>query len=256
MKKIINTKKGIVGLFDILGYSCFLENNSAEDAAKIIIEDILDINKNVIDQYGDLFRDIPSEQNIKDILNKIEWLVFSDTILLTLPYDNEKTKDLKDIYWSLFCGVVGRLFAHLFLKGLPIRGAITYGEYFVGQNCFAGKSIVDAYQATKKIDLSAVVFIDQGIDELKKIDALNSESLTSMQLFEYLIPLKTEHPKKFYSLRVPVRALEINSQTDIRQKILESFWGHQKDIHPNASKKIDNTEYYFRHVVKIAKDKI
>ncbi len=253
-KNKIDIKKGIIGLFDILGYSRFLEKNSAEKAAKIIVDNILTIDTNVINQYRGLFLHMPEEDLIKTILKKIEWLIFSDTILLTLPYEDTDKKDIKDICWSLFCGVTGRLFAHLFLTGLPIRGAITYGEFFVSQNCFAGKEIVEAYQLEQQLDLSAVIFSEKSIKELQKIDAFGADGLTKNQVFEYCMPLKTES-KDCFALRVPVRPLELNPATDLRQKILESFWGYRKDVDKKVYSKIDNTERYFRRVIMIAKEK-
>ena len=47
------------------------------------------------------------------------------------------------------------LIDHMFEEGLPVRGAISHGKYFVNEQSVAGKSIIDALSLAQKINLSA-----------------------------------------------------------------------------------------------------
>ncbi len=86
----------------------------------------------------------------------MEWLVFSDTILLTLAF-KEDDDSLNHLYWLVFLMASKDIQTELFNAGLPARGAIDYGKFFVQENCFAGRCIVKAYKLSSTIEMAACV---------------------------------------------------------------------------------------------------
>jgi hypothetical protein len=238
----VTTRQGLIGFFDILGYSSFLENNSAADAARVVV-DVLqnlrtEVGSIVCEQAKDENRTVPAE-----LLNDLRWLVFSDSVLLTLPYTPQCGSTENIWSWLAFLSHAQLLHKYLFNKGLPIRGAITAGEYFVQEACFAGRGIVDAYNDSQSLDLSAVVICLGAISELDAVAETGYPM--SLQAFtaDYLTPFRDGTQ----SLRRIVKTdATLSEASDVRQQVFESFTRYKKDLPAKALSKLTNTELLFR----------
>ena len=159
----MDKKTGLVAFFDILGYQNFLERNEPETAAGKIAEFMKKLkdfqSKTYLIMLGE-----KTEPKIRPILERIKYLVISDAILLTLETNKSNKKDysLFQFFFLMYCL---RLFKELFIYGLPVRGAIEYGEYVLVENqMFAGRPIVRAYQSAMNLDLSACQVSDSVVD--------------------------------------------------------------------------------------------
>jgi hypothetical protein len=81
----------------------------------------------------------------------------------------------------------------MFEQGLPVKGAIDCGQFFVKDHCFAGKTIVNAYHLANNLELSGCVLTPYASDQVK--EALQNVNDTDLILFfdeilfEYLTPL-------------------------------------------------------------------
>ena len=265
-KSGLEIKKGIVGFFDILGYTAFLKNNSAEDGIREVFEIIVNAEKNCVNKFKHLFgKTVEVDEQFEDELwafidNDTNWLIFSDTILLTLAYNNEDSIREKYNKWMLFMWLSVYLNMDLLLSGLPLRGAIAFGNYAIRENCFAGQPIVDAYELTQELDLSASVFTESAENESDKIYSSVEEVLTSanaesspslMREFftDYLVPLKNKESSKLRTLdylKFTSPKYTNDEMKDVRQFVLEQFWKHDKDIPESAQSKVDNTEQFLR----------
>src|SRR5437868_15171182 len=76
------TYSGVVGMFDILGYQNFVDNNSVEISARTILKIIASLENEVPQITAKAF--YRETELIKQIINQIRCLVLSDTILLHL----------------------------------------------------------------------------------------------------------------------------------------------------------------------------
>ena len=175
MSNGLQTEHGVIAFFDILGYTTFLENNSPRDAAQIVVDVLLRAREEVPALIRDEFVRIDHvkvDHDFEQDMAAVRWLIFSDTILLTMPYaalpPGAVTK-ANAWRWILFLIHVQLVHSHLFRRGLPIRGAIACGEYSVQENCFVGRSIVDAYRLAQTINLSAVVLTSAAAAELDRV---------------------------------------------------------------------------------------
>jgi hypothetical protein len=132
----------------------------------------------------------------------------------------------------------------MFIEGLPVRGVINYGKYFLRENCFAGKSIVEAYQLCKKIDLSACVLTEKASDEIHKFDKEildgGAEPLQGVFLLEYLIPMTDGE----IHLDALMSDAWVINENDISSCVMNSFWNHNKDISVSVRNKVINTEQW------------
>jgi len=138
----------------------------------------------------------------------------------------------------------------MFQKDLPVRGAIGYGPYFVKKTCFAGKPIVEAYRLANSLDLAGCALTPSACDQVKKL--LSGETFKTAREFintllvEYLTPLKNSEQKRLLMIDFSIPNY---SAMDIRQIVVESFHGHNKDIPESAQTKVQNTEMMLRFFV-------
>ncbi len=245
----IEVKQGVVGFFDVLGFQNYIKNDP-DIASRSALEVILKIKTEAPEKIKARFHD--------KLLDEITWSVLSDTIVLSIPYsqkddagDAEEQTKQKRLRWLalLFSSVA--LMDHMFDQGLPIRGAISYGKYFVNEQSLAGKSIIDALSLTQKINLSTVVICSEGEEEMRKL--LNPELFTKAMgkapvFFPYLVPLKGGEMQKLLVLNQ--WALHDNyDNNDIPQLVAQAFWKHDKDIDADVFQKFQNTEMLLRYVV-------
>ncbi len=240
----MDTQIGLIGYFDILGYQNLLEKNEPEDIAQSVLPFLTDINNKVCSEMTDFFEKRGDQESpFLSIVKSIKWLIFSDTILMTLPFDSSEGDISVIAHWVSFMSACTSLQEEMFKVGLPVRGVIDYGKFYVKDNCFAGRTIVEAYQLCNQLDLAACVFNENAQKELNNIDAIYIKhvktSIFNLWVSKYLIP-KKDGESQCYVLTSHV----CNPDDDIRKQVLSAFWGHNKDIPRSVQNKISNTEQW------------
>jgi hypothetical protein len=244
---------GLVGLFDVLGYQNILERNEPEFIAEKVMPVMLNVDSDVNNTLNEVL-DKPRSAGEKlwevaaQVTKKIEWLVFSDTILIVLQVDSAKSIMTGDharshsVHWLIFVSTCNILQRKLFEAGLPLRGAIDFGKYYIKKSCFAGRPIVNAYQISSQLELSAAVLCSEADQEYRMIfEKCNEFGVPTYPLFiEYLIPLKNEEK---YLLTERARVYDPKG-LDIRSQVMRAFWGNGKDIPRSVQQKVNNTEQW------------
>jgi hypothetical protein len=239
---------GFVGFLDILGYREFLRNNDIQLVVTIIKSLLVPMPKMVGQQLLGHFEDIEVSgttdrkikkvaiKTFKDSHNKIKTLIISDTIILTMPADPI------EVFGFVF--TISYLLRHSFDAGLPLRGAIDYGEFFIEDNVFAGKPFVESYELSNRLALSGCV-LTEGLKD--RIGKSASEPPNNSLLFPYKVPLNDG--KEADCLVVDwlspfVQWGEV--PLDVKQYIETKFSAFGKQIKSNVRPKIDNTEKILR----------
>ncbi len=250
----MKTQSGLIGFFDVLGYQDILKNNSAEIAAESVLPILTGlkqtipkiINKNIHDNIKDdafstkEFSPGEIKKGFSTMIDAVDWLIFSDTILLRMPVKTIKEASLEI---QIFFTVCTHMLKAMFDAGLPLRGAIDFGDYCVQKNCFTGQPIVDSYQLSEKLELSACVLSERFRKEI--FIGLKGLSMASqLSILLYLVPTK-DGEKKYYTL--PYYPF-IKAGNDLRDTVLSSFWKHNKTIPLSVQDKVRNTEQWFRFV--------
>ena len=97
------TKEGLVGFFDILGYQNLLERNEPEKIAEDVLPILTNIGERVVNKFRELHNVVTSDVRLRKgsstaekelkIIEAVSWLVFSDTVLLTLPIEDKDQAD-------------------------------------------------------------------------------------------------------------------------------------------------------------------
>jgi hypothetical protein len=237
-------KSGLIAFFDILGYSEFLENNEPQVAA-ISINGFLDridsfYNSKFVNQFHGKDKEI-----IGKIAANVNHLIISDSILITLECDIE-SDDYSDylLVFLLYCSSFTK---ELFLFGLPLRGCIEYGEFYMSKNTFAGKPIINAYKGCESLNLAGCL-----IEESVSLDRLDENKKYNETLyFNCFVPMKNEEKEGFLlNYILENKSGELMSKLrDPRQFVYNSFSSHNKRVGLCVYKKIMNTEMFIRQCI-------
>ena len=238
---------GMVALFDVLGYKSLMENAEIDYVANEILSLFNEMQNMVHSDIISLGTDSDVKSLIQEFLKNVKWLIFSDTILISLRNFSHHSS----IVWVFFLTICNSLQSKMFANGLPLRGAIAYGPYIISEKCFAGKAIVDAYNLAESTDWSGCVLHASAEQELERIkvelDKDNSleirEVLFETNVQKYFVPLKSGKIDNRYCINWPKLYLKIE-KTNIRKSIITSFQKHKKHIFPQVHSKILNTEMF------------
>jgi hypothetical protein len=242
-------RSGLVAFFDILGYQNLLERNEPEKVAKDVLPVLQEIKNSVRAEAKTFLKlaKFPTQAKIiEPIMDSMEWVIFSDTVLITLPFDGEDSSPHL-YYWLVFLAAARIVQTKLFDAGLPVRGAIDYGKFLVENNCFAGRCIVKAYQLASKIEMAACVLSEQAAHQFQS-NGMKSPRLVLGKAFiiEYLVPTKDgeEHMQTVVARSPTIK------QPDIHKAVMHAFWGHGKDIPQSVRPKVANTEQWLEFLEK------
>jgi hypothetical protein len=242
----IDVNVGFVGLFDVLGYQSLLEHLPARDAAEIMVAAVGKRDATVRKAIEDVSRRGPPIPMVDEYFEKLRWLVFSDSILLTCPV---VPSELGPVPAALVHAMASSACYRLMLDaGLPIRGSIAYGEYCVEEACFAGQPIVTAYRAAQHVDLAAIVVDDSALEVWKSMDdpkaglpICNSLSL------EHDVPYADGSTVRRTVLCPSILGVKLFGPS-LRDVVMNSFLAHRKELPPGALRKAENTEVFLRRV--------
>jgi hypothetical protein len=182
----VEAKTGLVGFFDILGYQQMLLANDVSSTAQIVVDVLSEVPDNVV---ASLLGD-PGLERADDLASwpefaryfqglvreEMDWLLFSDSILVSLPL----RMDREIIHWATsvvgFVEVCAVLLRQMFDVGLPLRGGVSFGEFFIQDTYFAGQPIIDAYRHSESLDLSGCV-LAPSVERLRVLRAQHGRSL-------------------------------------------------------------------------------
>jgi hypothetical protein len=247
---------GYIGFFDILGYQSFLENNEAELATSEVISIISNIGKYVTTTIQENMTRVSaapqSENPHAEFMREVEairWLIFSDTVLMLM--DDEGPDLFPQLFRAMaFNLAAGVLFRHMFAFGLPLRGAIARGSFVYSNNCFAGRGVVESYRLASSLELSACAIHESFLDAGKNKMHPSVATFWSVHLVPYLTPAHDGHKKITLLNHLFAPPPETaKRKRNLRQKVLDQFWAHGKDIGPEADIKAANTDKFVRYLM-------
>ncbi|MGI6251190.1 MAG: hypothetical protein ACOYKD_07530 [Anaerolineaceae bacterium] len=258
----IKPETGFLGFFDILGYSQIILNNNIRKTAKFVSDTLINLPQ-------DITRDLspnqkpnsqePAEKECwRSMLEKVKWIIFSDSILISMPFDAGLNHQEQLKHYEVFVTVCTSLLNRSFLAGFPLRGSISVGEFFIEDRCFAGKPIISAYRVAQELEFSGGVLDEEAnafISQLRKELVRSGDSRQLSMLDEttilYYVPLKEGRIERrrtinWVSFRTPgIQPIAEN----IRDVTMQAFLMHNKIAIPEVHGKIINTEMFIRHVL-------
>lgn len=258
--KII-TEYGIVGIFDILGYRNLMLNNKIEITAEIVLEIIEKIPSFVRNRVMASILHPEGRKIAIEILNQISWKIFSDTIFTCLPIKKEGVKPFDVMKWGIFLASCLSLQRDTFDKGLPLRGAISTGYYFLEKNCFVGQPVIDAYDLCQKQNWSGCALTQSAGMEfiilIEKTQAKVAAHNIDNFLSQYYVPMKKSKSVQLFCLRwggarnlltLPPEVESRRRDKGINEYVRGRFQAYLKGSPKNVLTKIHNTEKYLQFV--------
>lgn len=246
---------GIVGFFDILGYASFMERNSDIDAIAEVFQTINGIRPEMKKVLQESFNRLPEPNGdpVIKFVDELQLVVFSDTILVIATFpEPDVGRAQYALTHVIACAILSR---RMFESGLPLRGSINTGEIFVQENCFAGQAIISAYNDSRELNLAATIVHD---DVLKAFDGFpadwqRTKVLGSHFVQKYPAPLKSGQSARVNIVNfVGIYENGPRIDPDVRQWVARAFWGHKKEIGPDAYAKLFNTEMLCRFLLEYA----
>ena len=263
----IQPATGFVGFFDILGYTQIMLNNNIHKTAQFVSDTLMNIPQDMIDSLRSSYllvqpqdgQTTPSEtDSLSHILDKVSWIIFSDSILISLPFDPAlPERDLVQNYLA-FSIVCASLMNRCFSAGFPLRGAISVGEFFIEDRCFAGKPIINAFYAMQQLEFAGCVLDEAAnnlISDWRKHLVKTGERVMLDKLDQttiiYLMLLKENSDERHRTINwVEPETPGISPISgDIRDATTRAFLMHNKIAVPSVQGKINNTEMFIRHVL-------
>jgi hypothetical protein len=241
------TRTGLLAFFDILGYQNFILHSSIQQSAWIIHEVILKmpslVRKAVIDKYSSVDRTFAEE--LEKCMSKP--VIISDSIVWGFSFNPSLIERIQ-VQWLVFIEACCYLQRQMFDQGLPLRGAISYGEYFIEEGCLAGKPVVEAHDVGNKLDLVGCALTLQAEKELPQRLDCGIDAFAGL-VTDYAAPLKSFKPQnmKLLNWAFPGGTLLEPFGEDIRSRIIEACSKHGKQISSDVYPKVNNTEALLKH---------
>jgi hypothetical protein len=237
---------GLIAFLDILGYKSIIQNNDLRETICVV--------KQIEGAIGKAVNRRKETEGFLD--NPIcKQIVFSDSILVhtvpSAPNPQTFVPNWQHMQISVFIEFSIDLLNRLLSAGLPVRGALAYGDTYVDTQtpekiALAGKPIVEAYEWANCLELSGCVLAPSAEAYLIAERVLDISSDHHLGFINYAVPMKPncDRKKKFMLDQGSVyrHYREGNNWPDIsRQMIYERFAAHNKPIDVKAQSIIDNT---------------
>lgn len=239
---------GIIGVFDILGYKQVLRN--PVDAVVEIIQRYLQTVAEIPEKT--FLGPIPPGQ-FAEAMKSMVRVSFSDTILIAMPLaaDSKNFVTIEDealrVRWWVFLNTVRRLILEMFRAGLPLRGMIHIGDYFIETPIFAGKCIVEAYEMAEKQNWTGCYLSKEARQSVDQ-PPFEDQEMFNHVLPLYQVPLKNGNVEQFRAINwgfwAPWNFKFVEG--DLREAVMESFLKHSKSIEGSTFDKIANTEAFLK----------
>jgi len=149
---------GIVAFFDIMGYQNIIDNNDIGPVTQIISGTLKKLPSQVEHSVKLLYEGEMRTYAEAEIFSHIETRLISDCLLISGPIADGHPRRMM-FCWA-FILYVRQLCYNMFRSGLPVRGAVDCGTFYLDGTCFAGKPIINCYRLAAQLNLSGVVLTE------------------------------------------------------------------------------------------------
>ena len=205
----VSANKGFVACFDVLGYRA-IPPRIAFETWRGLVDELL-----------------KSQNQAREAGQFISVHVFGDSIFVFAPLQFE----------SVFTSFCRMAFWKAFDAGMPLRGAISGGEYFesfvLGRPVYAGIPLIEAHEFSAALEVSACVLTPSALRWLLSTDPDD-------RVLKLSVPLKDGKKHDMFVLK-PYRAVP-------SVKIIKAFSAHEKPIGPAVLAKLNSTIELFSNL--------
>jgi len=233
-------KVGLVAFLDILGYKNIITNNEINIVAELITDILIELPNTSFEKLNAINTDPVASKRQQLEVNSIDSIIVSDSILLTMEIDPTFPIGKKFVKSIFFISCVSQLLKTAFDSGLPLRGAIDYGEFFIKNNTFAGVPIVNSYHLGERLNLSGCALTNECSNEMNYW-AENLKDTYNPICFNCITQLKNEDVQlDQVNWYMPFPGWGENNE-NIFKYVLDKFGSHKKNIDDRVREKMHNT---------------
>jgi hypothetical protein len=245
---------GVVAFFDILGYKAFLKHSQCDEAATLVVKTIAYAENAVVSHFEKTSDGEEEADEFMEHVRAVTWVVFSDTLLLLCPFKVSISEVDAVRRWHVVILSAQILSKHMFEVGLPLRGCISYGHFIHEKNCFAGKTILEAYEFAESLQVAATVIYPTAFEELRRAVepfALQQNLTAKLMLMGSLVKYEVEMTSAMQQLHT-LNFLIVKGITgvpsawvgDCNEIVMRSYTQHNKTLGAKERAKADNTAAY------------
>lgn len=240
----MNRKKGIVAFVDILGYSSLMENSDIGENTEKILNLINSLPKTQKELELKSFN--TTGKGVTNRIESIEILIISDSILFTMPYTEEDKNDSYSIDWAIALMYLSSLYKTFMDNGLPLRGAVSCGEFMTVENCFAGKPIILAYKEGQKLNCAGIVLDENALKGiLKCVHNIKSQNnLFAVNPLKHTNKLGEVEEDYFVTLFLHhsiEERVRLSNERELTIYLTSAFTAHNKKLNEEGKQKLNNT---------------
>jgi hypothetical protein len=256
-------KTGLLGWFDILGYKSFLEKNDLAYAAEVIREVIAKAQPEGIRWIERILACIPDGMQEEksagqEALKSIRWSIFSDTVVLAVSLPPPNFVRSRYLIIGVFLELAKNLCVDFFSRGLPLRGAISFGQFYLHDSppILATKPLI-AHELAEAQQWSGCVFDSSAESEVSRVaagidpdlrDVFMSNTVRHPVTFRWKRSDQSE-TKTMLCLNWPNMIDRMAIEMSWPEFVEREFARHNKDIsRPDVQVKIKNTAEFIMHV--------
>jgi hypothetical protein len=235
-------QRGLVAYFDILGFGQVVANEYLEKTARLVESALLDVPALV-----------EKQMQRTDYTANLHWKIFADSILLWPSFSDMERKDAYHMHQ--FFHVCAALMQLMFKAGLPLRGAISEGDFFIRKHCFVGKPISDCHDLAEKTAWTGCVIttpVGEKLQKMWRMPGHNWKTIMEQVCLKYPVPLKNAKKRARYLV---IKWFHLNrwtmtDETDprISVEVNRSFRSHGKKIGRKEIEKVENTKAFLEFV--------
>ncbi len=247
--------EGYIGFFDILGYRSLQAHNRDEQKQIDVLKEIHSVESNIPTHLREDFSTFFKQDATQSILQKMDWLVFSDTIVFTLgPIKASSDERILDLAASLMTARV--LMYQMFEFGLPLRGALHFGEFIRVKSSMAGDGFITAYECAQAVQFAGCRISQALESQGEGLAKENPEFSTAWHKFicAYGAPEKdgTRGILPYLMWFHPLYASRGGAEREgLRSYVHNKFWEHGKQLgDTRAIEKLEETERFLRYCLK------
>lgn len=234
--KDIKTIQGFIALFDILGYSQWIKDYSIE---KVVID-----HKNIKHMVA---------TNVESFLNHalgkemIKVHSYADTFLI---YTNE----ISETSFKAIMAACGSMFEAAICFALPIRGAITLGEFYTSEDMIIGEPIIEAFEKEKKQDWIGCWIMDACFDKIGQEEKRRYE--VDKIVVRYSIPFKEGPVEERYAYNWVDHAIQNSKDIELHDLMEKRFLKKAKAHTWREERKIKNTIEFYNFIKNMPEEEV
>lgn len=236
----IRKKQGIVVLMDALGAKDF-----SDDKIQLFLSARKQLNHSLQYQLEKVKENVGSHSEMIKIVPVT--YTFGDTLIIVAESKLEK----EELYFSLVCmfALVQNYMFESLKKGILLRGAFSFGEYFDDEesNSVMGKAVADAASWYEKADWFGLTSTPRASNLISFLHTSEPNLIDEGMLIKYDVPMKDGKKLNLHCLSWPARFFFDHQKASLVQ-YLEII--SKLDIPLGAEKKYLNAQEFFNFVIE------